>query len=766
MPCDVDSSYAGLLSLTTLLPNCSAVRYKILLWWVAAGTAATIGFYLLPRDGVASIVLYNAIGFCSALMIVAGVRRYRPRRPAMWYLFAAGQMAAVIGDLVWSYYVFVLHQEPYPSIADVWYLAAYPPLVLGLLQFVRSRTRSDMETLVDAGMVAASLGLAFWIFVLQPTAVTTSASMLEKAISVAYPAADAVLLALLTRMFIGAGARTPSARLLGTGALLLFAADAAFSVVSLHSGSDGYALSAGWLLSYVFWGAAALHPSMAAEGPPPTAPDTGFGRGPVALAAGCSVLAPAMLFVPQAGASLLGRFAIATVGVVLCVLFFVRTRGLIRKVQGKTNQLAHLATHDDLTGTANRRHFENTLRQTPMTDSAHVVYLALAGFKNVNEELGRHVGDEVLGHLAVRVRAAAPAGALVARMGGDEFALLLPGHSTDAADQVAAQLAGIIREPIRAGSNELLVGAGIGIGDSDGATSPAEVLRRAETAMHAAKDTGEPSRRWTPALDEQAGEQARLGAEIRAALDGGQFRVVYQPIVIAPGGQMAAVEALVRWEHPERGPISPAYFIPVAERNGLVVELGAWVLRTACEQMVRWREDTTAAAPGYLSVNVSARQLARPDFPQTVAEILTSTGLPPACLTVEVTETAVFDGGHAVQALHQLRALGVRIALDDFGTGHSSLRLLRTVPVDILKVDKSFVDDITGAGEHRVIAEALIHVCEGLGLTAVAEGVETAEQAEVLYRLGYRLLQGYHFGRPAAAHDLPHLLPAEPAPTA
>jgi diguanylate cyclase (GGDEF)-like protein len=564
-------------------------------------------------------------------------------------------------------------------------------------------------------------------------------------------------------MFIGSGARTPSARLLGTGALLLFAADAAFSVVSLHSGSDGHALSAGWLLSYVFWGAAALHPSMAAEDPPVTAAEAGTGRGPVALATGCSLLAPAMLFVPSAGASVISRFAIATVGIVLCVLVFVRTRDLIGKVQGKTDQLEHLATHDDLTGSANRRHFENTLRQVTAHHSAQVVYLALTGFKNVNDELGRQVGDEVLGHLAARIRGTAPARALTARMGGDEFALLLPDHTVDAAEQVAARLAEVMREPVLVGSNELLVGAGI---DSNGATSSAEVLRRAETAMYAAKDTGEPYRRWSPTLDERAGEQARLGAEIRAALDDGQFRVVYQPIVTAPEGRLAAVEALVRWDHPERGPISPAYFIPVAERNGLIVELGAWVLRTACEQMVRWRDDETAAAPGYLSVNVSARQLARPGFSQTVADVLTATGLPPACLTVEVTETAVFDGGHAVQALHQLRALGVRIALDDFGTGHSSLRLLRTVPVDVLKVDKSFVDDITGAGEHRVIAEALIHVCDGLGLTAVAEGVETAEQAEVLYRLGYRLLQGYHFGRPAAAADLHRLLSAEPVVTA
>jgi EAL domain-containing protein (putative c-di-GMP-specific phosphodiesterase class I) len=240
---------------------------------------------------------------------------------------------------------------------------------------------------------------------------------------------------------------------------------------------------------------------------------------------------------------------------------------------------------------------------------------------------------------------------------------------------------------------------------------------------------------------------------MRTALDNRQFTVVYQPIVLLPEGRIAAVEALVRWEHPERGLVSPVHFIPVAEQNGLIIELGAWILHTACERMAGWRASLGDRGPRKVSVNVSARQLARPGFASTVAATLAATGLPAECLTVEVTETAVFEGGQAVTALHELRSFGVRVALDDFGTGHSSLGLLQTVPVDTLKVDKSFVDRITEAGRHAVIAEALIQVSRGLGLAAVAEGVETAEQADALYRLGYRLLQGYHYGRPVADPD-------------
>jgi EAL domain-containing protein (putative c-di-GMP-specific phosphodiesterase class I) len=314
----------------------------------------------------------------------------------------------------------------------------------------------------------------------------------------------------------------------------------------------------------------------------------------------------------------------------------------------------------------------------------------------------------------------------------------------------------------------LLVGIGIGLAgrDSDGSrvgdgsrvapgsrVGPGEVLRQAEVAMHAAKQTGEPWKRWTPALDERSAADVRLGAELRAALDAGQFRVVYQPIVRLPEGRVHAVEALVRWEHPTRGVVSPIHFVPVAEQNGLIVELGAWILHTACARLVAWRAELGPDAPTKVSVNVSARQLARPGFAGTVAATLAATGLPAECLVVEVTETAVFEGGQAVTALHELRSLGVRVALDDFGTGHSSLGLLQTVPVDTLKVDKSFVDRITEAGRHAVIAQALIQVSNGLGLAAVAEGVETREQAAALYDLGYRLLQGYHYGRPVDDPD-------------
>jgi EAL domain-containing protein (putative c-di-GMP-specific phosphodiesterase class I) len=255
-------------------------------------------------------------------------------------------------------------------------------------------------------------------------------------------------------------------------------------------------------------------------------------------------------------------------------------------------------------------------------------------------------------------------------------------------------------------------------------------------------------------MDQRSAEQSRLAADLRVALDTDQLYLVYQPIVTMPDGELAGVEALVRWTHPVRGAIPPGVFIPAAEGTGLIVPLGAWILAEACAQAMRWRSTLGAAAPRTVSVNVSARQLREDGFAAEVGEVLRRTGLPPEALTVEVTETAVFDGGQALNELRAIAALGVRIALDDFGTGHSSLGLLRTCPADIIKIDKSFVDDVTSLGQEAVVVAALIQICDGMGLRAVAEGVETAEQASELHRLGYRYAQGYYFARPMPAEDI------------
>ncbi|MEV6852084.1 EAL domain-containing protein, partial [Actinoplanes sp. NPDC051411] len=596
-------------------------------WWLAGGLAAVAGYFLLPVGGSWAAHTYEAIGLTSSLAILLAVRLHRPARPAMWYCFAAGQLMSVFGDFIYDFYADVLHQSPYPSIADVFYLASYPVTFAGLVLLARRRTLAD---LLNAAIVATGLGLAFWIFVLHPIAAESTASSLERLVSITYPTVDLLLLAALAGQFTAPGGRTPSTRMLGLATALVLAADVTFSVMTLYSGSDGHPADAGFLLSYVFWAAAALHPSMGAAD---SRPSQSFGRLARLIAlGGCSLLAPALLLLPRVSANAEDRTVVTIGAIVLFLLVITRMGGVMTEVQ-------RIALHDALTGLANRRRLEQAA-------PARLIVLGLSGFKNINDELGRPVGDRVLNALAERLRSVAP-GLLVARIGGDEFAVV-PGPSDDDG-ALAERLGEAVRRPVTVAGHELLVGVGIGlssckagessvagdlavaggpcvagascvaIGSSEVAGScvagrpsvggghaevshragsasrdeapldVAEVLRRAEVAMHAAKQTGESYKRWTPELDERTAAHARLGAELRTALDQGQFRVVYQPVVRLPEGTVHAVEALVRWEHPSRGLVSPAEFIPVAEQNGLIVELGAWILRTACEQMVTWQ---------------------------------------------------------------------------------------------------------------------------------------------------------------------------------
>jgi diguanylate cyclase (GGDEF)-like protein len=422
-------------------------------------------------------------------------------------------------------------------------------------------------------------------------------------------------------------------------------------------------------------------------------------------------------------------------------------------------ELTHRATHDDLTNLANRSLFEQESRDALATVAAgetlSLALIDLDDFKGINDRLGHAVGDAMLVVVSRRLRECVRGGDIVARLGGDEFGLLLRGLRSEEATDVLERIAESLTRPVHAAGHDLLVRASIGLAQAWPGAGPQELLRRADLAMYAAKERGKGRYAvYDAELEQHQAADAQLGAELRQGIDRGEFFLVFQPIVRLPDGHWTGVEALVRWQHPERGLVPPDVFIPIAERTGLIVGLGDWIMRTACRQAAEWLATYGVEAPGEIGVNVSARQLREPGFALEVADTLVTTGLSPGRLMVEVTETAVFDGGAALETVRAVAALGVGVALDDFGTGHSSLGLLRTVPADTLKVDKSFVDDIGGATEEAVIATAMIQITNGLHLQAVAEGVETAEQAATLHSLGYRFAQGYHFSRPLTAEQV------------
>ncbi|WP_204012529.1 putative bifunctional diguanylate cyclase/phosphodiesterase [Virgisporangium aurantiacum] len=429
---------------------------------------------------------------------------------------------------------------------------------------------------------------------------------------------------------------------------------------------------------------------------------------------------------------------------------------LLESVRRHEQRLRHQATHDALTGLVNRARFTDLLADAldHGRGGVAVLLIDLDDFKLINDTHGHAVGDEVLITVARRLGDAVRAGDVVARLGGDEFAAVLYDATDEHGVAVARRIRDGLSAAVTAGGHELLVRASVGIAASAAGDELDTLLRNADLAMYGAKERGKGDYfAYVPGMTTRIVAHAELGAQLREAIDAGQLFIEYQPIVRLCDGHIVGTEALVRWRHPERGIVPPAEFIPAAEQTGLVVPLGRWVLREACAQQSRWRQTLGAAAPGSVGVNVAGRQLTEPDFVATVGAALADTGLDPRHLIIEVTETAVVDAA-ATAALQALRDMRIRIALDDFGTAASSLGLLLTCPVTALKLDRTFVDRITTVNRQEAVAMAVVRMAQALELDAVAEGIETEEQAVLLRNLGYRFGQGYLYGRPLAPDDL------------
>jgi len=413
-------------------------------------------------------------------------------------------------------------------------------------------------------------------------------------------------------------------------------------------------------------------------------------------------------------------------------------------------QLRQMALYDPLTGLANRAFFREQLqhsaarRHDPPQETA-LLFIDLNDFKNVNDRWGHDVGDSVLAALGARVQQSIRAGDAAARLGGDEFAILL-GAGVEPAEAVnmAERLLQRINEPIEIGRGQLTVSASIGISLGG---EPETMLKEADAAMYRAKtqrDVGYAF--FDPVLDRSAVQRSRRIAELRDALERGEFTLDYQPVVDLEAYEITGYEALVRWQHPTDGQLGPLEFIPLAEETGLIVALGEWVLNEACARGAALR--TEHGRDIQMAVNLSARQLQHPEFGDQVRRALDRSGFPAERLTLELTESVLASGEHVERELAALKQMGIMLALDDFGTGYASLSYLQRFPVDIVKIDRSFMAAIGAAGNDLVLLKGIIDLGNALGLNLVAEGIETSEQHRVVRRLGCQGAQGFFFGRP------------------
>jgi diguanylate cyclase (GGDEF)-like protein/PAS domain S-box-containing protein len=428
-------------------------------------------------------------------------------------------------------------------------------------------------------------------------------------------------------------------------------------------------------------------------------------------------------------------------------------------------QIAHQAYHDPLTGLPNRLLFNDRLKMAMA--SAHrkgqrlaLLFLDLDNFKNINDSLGHAVGDLLLQAVAKRLVRWVRAEDTVARLGGDEFILLLPGiEDTDFAVHAAQRIQESLRTPFRIREHELHVTASVGVTFfPDDGRDLDTLVRNADLAMYRAKDHGRDQYSlFTPAMNQRMLERMALESDLRKALERDELLVHYQPKVDLTTGRMTGLEALVRWQRPRQGLVMPDQFISLAEETGLIVPLGAWVLRAACTQTKKWHDQGFAGL--VVSVNLSPRQFREKDLVSMTESILAETGLPAGCLELEITENVVMHSvGEAIDTLERLSALGIRLSLDDFGRGYSSLYYLKRFPMNALKIDRSFVADIVTSQNDAAIVDTIISMGRSLNLMVIAEGVETKEQLAMLKQHKCDQMQGYLFSRPVPAEEITDLL--------
>lgn len=431
--------------------------------------------------------------------------------------------------------------------------------------------------------------------------------------------------------------------------------------------------------------------------------------------------------------------------------------------------IRHQALHDAVTGLPNRILLEDRLTRVLATARRHrrslaVLFLDVDNFKRVNDSLGHAVGDEVLRTVARRIAGCIRMEDTLARFGGDEFVVLMPEISQpEDWSHVVDRITKALQEPLLTEGRKIVasVSVGVAIGGAPDVTKDAQaLLRDADLAMYAAKQRGPGHREvFEKRMYDTAVQRLDMIGDLHQALDRQEFNVHFQPIVCLSEQKIVGLEALVRWTHPRHGLLSPAVFLPLAEETGLMVSLGRWVLREACQNLARWHREHPDHPELYVSVNLSTQEVHAPDVVDCVRDTLEQTAIPAHTLVLEITEGVLLTtDDEALTRLHELKALGVKLAVDDFGTGYSALSYLQRLPIDILKIDKAFIDRVGDHGDEERLLNGIIKLAHDVNLATVAEGIETPEQAEALLRLRAGLGQGFHFARPVAAAEIDELL--------
>jgi diguanylate cyclase (GGDEF)-like protein len=748
------------------------------LWrtYLVAGALALCTYPFLP-DGLAQDSLDLAVGLSTVVALGYGARRCAPRGALSWLLLLAGLALRVLGDAADSWYQDVLHVNASPTVADAFYLAAYPVLAAGLALLARRRgPRRDVAGWLDSAILTAGLALPSWVLLAEPTLGAAQHSTLAALVGLAYPLGDILLVGLLIRLTTTPGTRTPAFWWLMTAVGLLIVGDTISDALSLWTTSATTGFDVIWLGGYVAWGAAAVHPSMQSLDERGSDQPATFSRTRVAALTAAGLIAPGVLAAAEitdasvrlwdvaAGTSVLFLLVMARVTVT-----FAAMTAATRERERLQHSLAYQSKHDALTGLPNRvlamSEIEAALSRAQRSGVLlALLYIDLDGFKVVNDTVGHRAGDEVLRVVSQRLQQGVRGGDVVARLGGDEFVVLLETLDSEAdAMHIATRLIADLALPVPVGDGRRpALGASVGMAVSqDGSADAERLMHEADTACYRAKKAGR-GRVYVfdDALRRELADRTELESALVRAIATDALVVHYQPILDLATNEISGYEALVRWPRPGHGVLGPAEFIPTAEESGLICELDAWVLRKATAQLARWTRNSNAART--VSVNISGNHFGEARIVADVQRALAESGLAPQRLVLEITETVLIEDLLAVEHLRQVRALGVAVSIDDFGTGYNSIARLQHLPLDILKIDKSFLDLRNSS---RALLGLMVQAAHAFGLPVVVEGVESKRQLEMLREMKCESVQGYYVSRPLPADRVPAFDTALAAPS-
>jgi diguanylate cyclase (GGDEF)-like protein len=736
------------------------------LWkiWFCLASLLTVIYFAVPDTRESKLFLYNGTGLLAIVVMLYGVRRNKPAQRAPWIWFACGLSSFLIADV--CYYVLELISKdgpPFPSIADVFYLAMYPLVIVGLTKMHRSVSADKADSsFVVAAIVGVAMVGALWILFVDTVIAGAEHSDAALITQLAYPLMDVALIAVAARLVVKLHLRNPPLALILVAVSSLAVADTAYGVYNTTGEfKTGMFIDGFWLAFYVLFGVASLHPASSTTMTPIKPVE---GRLTVRQFAVMFVAAMSVLFIDLIWGDAHDRLVTVVVSGTLIPLILGRVLTLTRALEQSRDLMHAEARHDALTGLANRGVFTertaSVLRDEP-NKSLSVLFIDLDDFKTINDSLGHQAGDLLLVEVAARLTRSMRPGDMVARLGGDEFAVLIEsaeGH--DDVISVARRILDTLAELIDVGPRSVPAMCSIGVASGFGHETDVDtLLRNADLAMYLSKRRGKGRYELFDAeMHADAMDRLDLQGDLRHALALNQFVLNFQPIFDLRTGRVTQTEALLRWHHPVRGLIPPDRFIPLAEESGLIIDIGAWVLREACAQTAKWRTIEGHEDLG-IAVNLSMRQMQDHSLLHTLRHALRESGLPASHLVFEITETMLaLDIDRTTGILAQLRAIGVKFAIDDFGTGYSSLSYLRTFPIDAIKIDRSFINELHRSSTAPALIAAIVNLAGALGTYTVAEGIELAEQSIELQALGCDRGQGFYYCRPTTAAQLETLL--------